>query len=168
MSSEQQSAIKEAILLRAYEQWAGGNPFSDIVHRQFLLSDLEEEFGGEIDTNDVKYTWKLMTEDGYFRQRGKSRRIWPKEVNEVGEMGTETKMDQSLQQEILEVLTDAERQNVDHPEVPRDELLNVLDAPEEIVDMNVWYVGRSGLAEVATYISSAPWHSVEIQPVGRQ
>lgn len=101
MSLEQQSAIKEVILLRAYEQWASGTPFSDIVHRQFLLSDLEEEFGEEIDANDVKYTWKLMTEDRYFRQRGKSRRIWPKEVNEVGEMGTETKMDQSLQQKIL-------------------------------------------------------------------
>lgn len=168
MSSEQQSAIKETILIRAYEQWVDGNPFSDIIHREFLLNDLEDELDREIDANDVKYTWKLMTENGFFRQRGKSRRIWPKEVDKVEALGIETKMDQSLQQEILAVLTDAERQNVDHPEVSREELLSMLDAAEEVVDKNVWYVGRAGLAEVATYISAEPWHSVEIQPVGRQ
>ena len=60
--SNQQDEIREAILLRTYKTWADGNPFSDTVDRRVLLDDLEDKIVGDVDANDVKYAWKLMTE----------------------------------------------------------------------------------------------------------
>jgi hypothetical protein len=164
---EQESTIRDELLIAAVENWlAQENPFSDIVFRDRLITDVIGRLEG-IDKNDVEYVWKLLVEDGYFRKRGKSRRLTAKEIDEAQKLGVEVPLDEGVQREILRVLADAERENVSYPAVSREDLLQELEYDEDVVDYNLFYCRSKGWADVDVYISSNPWESAEITRFGR-
>jgi hypothetical protein len=167
--NEQDSQIRTAILRTAVEDWLEQeNPFSDIVFKDRIIDKVTEGLSDEIDENDVEYVWKLMTDDGYFRKRGKSRRITAKEIDEAEDHGVTTPMDEAVQTEILRALAEAEREDVKHPEVSRDTLVDQLDSYEtDVIDYNLFYCRSKGWADVDVYISSNPWESAEITRFGR-
>ncbi|ELY82654.1 hypothetical protein [Natrinema gari] len=166
---DQESEIREAIITTAVTDWLqDSNPFSDIVFKDGLLRDVTADFGDDVSENDVEYVWKLMTEEGYFRHRGKSRRITTKEIDEAEELGVETPMDSTVQEEILQELKQAERENVNKPEVTRSDLLEALAYDPETIDYNLFYCKSKGWADVQSFIERAPWRWAEITKFGRK
>lgn len=166
--NEQDSEIRDEIVITAVEDWLEqDNPFSDIVFQDGLVEKVTERLGDTVDRNDVEYVWKLLTEKGYFRKRGKSRRITAKEIDEAEELGVDTPMEEKVQKEILRLLAEAERENVSHPEVAREDLITELDYEEDIIDYNLFYCRSKGWADVDVYISSNPWEFAEITRFGR-
>ena len=165
---DKDTKIRETILTTAVENWLNGsNPFSDIVFKDNIVSSVVDELGGEVESNDVEYVWKLMTEEGYFRKRGSSRRITAKEIDAARNLGVDTPLDSAVQDEILKTLKDAERNDVNHPEVDRDNLLEDLDYDPSIIDFNVFYCKSKGWAEVKSFIEEDPWRWAEITRYGR-
>lgn len=162
------SKIREELLRTAVEDWLEqDNPFSDIVFEQQLVEDVTRRLSNNIDRNDVEYVWKLMTEEGYFRKRGQSRRITAKEVEEAEKLGVETPLDEKVQNDVLQVLADVERANVNQPKISRDDLVERLDYEEEVIDYNLFYCRSKGWADVDVYIGSDPWETAEITRFGR-
>lgn len=166
--NEKDLRIKEEILKTAVEGWLEQqNPFSDIVFKESLIDEVLERVGDDVEKNDVEYVWKLMTEDGYFRKRGRSRRITAKEIDEAEKMGINTPLNPEVQEEILQALAEAERADVSHPEVSRDDLIQSLDYDEEEIDYNLYYCRSKGWVDVGVYISNNPWEHAEITRFGR-
>lgn len=166
---DQETRIRDAIITTAVEDWlSGSNPFSDIVFKNNIVEKVVSELEDEVETNDVEYVWKLMTEEGYFRKRGSSRRITAKEIDAAQERGVSTPLDSKIQKEILKVLKQAEREDVNHPEVDRDDLLESLEYDPEAIDFNVFYCKSKGWAEVKSFIEEDPWRWVEITRYGRK
>lgn len=166
--NDQESRIREAILTTAVEDWLDqDNPFSDIVFKDGVIDEVTEQLGDNVDRNDVEYVWKILTENGHFRKRGKSRRITAKEIDEAEKLGVDTPIDEEVQEGILRTLIEAERENVNHPEVSRDDLLAELDYDEDYIDYNLFYCRSKGWADVDVYISSKPWEFAEITRFGR-
>lgn len=164
----QETRIREAIITTTVEDWlSGSNPFSDIILKDNVVNTVVDEIEEEVENNDVEYVWKLMTEEGYFRKRGNSRRITAKEIDAAQELGITTPLDSKVQEKILKVLKDAEREDVNHPEVDRDDLLEELDYDSEVVDFNVFYCKSKGWAEVKSFIEEDPWRWAEITRYGR-
>lgn len=165
---EKETRIREAIITTAVEDWLRkSNPFSDIIFKNDLVESVVDELEDEVERNDVEYVWKLMTEEGYFRKRGNSRRITAKEIDAARELGVNTPLDSDVQMEILEILKDAERENVNQPEVDRDDITEELDYDPEIIDFNVFYCKSKGWAEVKSFIEEDPWRWAEITRYGR-
>jgi hypothetical protein len=165
--SDQETKIRETILTTAVEDWLGrSNPFSDIVFKDDIVKKVVDKVG-DVDENDVEYVWKLMTEEGYFRKRGSSRRITAKEIDAAQKFGVDTPLDSTVQEEILKILKDAERKDVNHPEVDRDDLLEKLGYEPSTVDFNVFYCKSKGWAEVKSFIEEDPWRWAEITRYGR-
>jgi len=165
---ERETEIRETIVRTAVQNWQdGSNPFSDIVFKDGLVDDVLQRLDSDVDRNDVEYVWKLMVEEGYFRKRGSARRITAKEIDEAAELGVDTKLDSQLQDDILEILKEAERNDVNNPEVEREELLGQLDADPEAVDYNVFYCNSKGWIDVKTFIEESPWRWAEITRLGR-
>lgn len=161
------SKIRDELLRAAVEDWLEkDNPFSDIVFKDGLVKEVTERLD-EVDRNDVEYVWKLMTEEGYFRKRGKSRRITAKEIEEAETLGLNTPLDKEVQNDILRVLADVERKNVNRPKISRDELIDRLNHSQESIDYNLFYCRSKGWADVDVYISSNPWEDAEITRFGR-
>lgn len=166
---DQETRIREIIITTAVEDWLNGsNPFSDIVFKDGIVEKVVSELEDEVDSNDVEYVWKLMTEEGFFRKRGNSRRITAKEIDAAQELGVSTPLDSQIQREVLKVLKDAEREDVNNPEVDRDELLERLDHDSEAIDFNVFYCKSKGWAEVKSFIEEDPWRWAEITRYGRK
>lgn len=165
--AEADAEIREELLIAAVEDWLEQeNPFSDIVFKQGLIEEVTARLD-DVEQNDVEYVWKLMTENGYFRKRGKSRRITAKEIDAAVEAGVDVPLDEEVQQDILQFLAEAERADVKHPEVSRTDLIEELDHPESVIDYNLFYCRSKGWADVDVYISSNPWTSAEITRFGR-
>jgi hypothetical protein len=159
--------IRKELLITAIENWLEDeNPFSNIVFRQGLINEVAERLE-DIDRNDVEYNWKLITENGYFRKRGNSRRITAKEIDEAIDFGVDVPLDDGVQAEILRILAEAERENVKNPKVSRENLLNELDYDSELIDYNLFYCQSKGWADVDVYISANPWEDAEITRFGR-
>lgn len=167
--NETDAKIRDELLLVAVEDWLEqDNPFSDIVFKDGLVEEVTERLGHGVDRNDVEYVWKRMTEEGYFRKRGKSRRISAKEIDEAEQLGLETPLDEDVQNEILRVLAEAERENVNQPKVSREDLIDELDYDEDSIDYNLFYCRSKGWTDVDVYISPNPWEDAEITRFGRK
>lgn len=166
--NENDLRIKEEILKTAVEEWLEQrNPFSDTVFMEAIMDEVLERMADNVERNDVEYVWKLMTEDGYFRKRGRSRRITAKEIDEAQELGIDTPLNPDVQEAILQVLAEVERADVSHPEVSRDDLIQRLDYDETEIDYNLFYCRSKGWADVGVYISNNPWEHAEITRFGR-
>lgn len=166
--NENDLRIKEEILKTSVGEWLEQrNPFSDTVFKEAIMDEVLERIGDDVERNDVEYVWKLMTEDGYFRKRGRSRRITAKEIDEAQELGIDTPLNPDVQEAILQVLAEVERADVSHPEVSRDDLIQRLDYDEAEVDYNLFYCRSKGWADVGVYISNNPWEHAEITRFGR-
>lgn len=169
LMNEKDEDIRDEILTTAVAQWmSDGNPFADFVFKDGLINDVIEQLSEEVTRNDVEYVWKLLTEDGYFRQRGNSRRITAKEIDEAEELGVDTPLEKEIQEAILRELATAEREDVSHPELTRDEVIERLsEYDEEAIDFNLFYCRSNGWTDVSVYISEEPWNRAEITRFGR-
>jgi len=165
--SDTDTRIREELLTTAVENWLEDrNPFSDIVFKRGLIDEVTGRLE-DVDKTDVAYNWKLMTEEGYFRKRGKSRRITAKEIDEAVNFEVDVPLEEEVQTEILRMLAEAEREDVNYPMVSRDELIENLDYDPELIDYNLFYCRSKGWVDVGVYISSNPWEDAEITKFGR-
>jgi hypothetical protein len=165
--SDTDTRIREEPLTTAVENWLEDrNPFSDIVFKRGLIDEVTGRLE-DVDKTDVAYNWKLMTEEGYFRKRGKSRRITAKEIDEAVNFEVDVPLDEEVQTEILRMLAEAEREDVNYPMVSRDELIKNLDYDPELIDYNLFYCRSKGWVDVGVYISSNHWEDAEITKFGR-
>lgn len=136
-----------------------------------LRSYLNDEFE-DVDEEVINKVWRFSKDDGFFKRRpGKrSLTITPKGLWRAEEVGEDLLLDDSVQDEILDVLLQSYRADPTYPRVDRDELIEALGRSPDVVDHNLWLLREKGYVETQAYINSSDgsYSEVEITQLGRQ
>lgn len=148
------------------------NPFTHIVSVQAptLIQKVSEEMS-DLDEETVEKVWRFTKDDGFFERKPgkKSYSMTPKAVDRAVELGEETLLDESVQDEILDVLLQSYRENPTYPRINRDELIEAVGYPEDEIDHNLWLLREKGYVETKTYLGvEAGYREVEITQLGRK
>lgn len=157
-------------LIRTTYRTFTDRPFSFTVHRQaqHLIEDVADAVDS-VDEDTVERVWQFTIDDGFFERPpgGNSLQMTPIGVQRAGELGEEVLLDDDVQDEIVDILFAAYREDPSRHRVGRDELLEAVGFDEDVVDHNVWLLEEKGFVETTTSMG-AGYHAVEITRLGRE
>lgn len=119
-------------------RWEGGE----------FVKELSEDF----DEDDIIYNIDRMDGDllnnrASLGQRVSIINIEPEGIEELHSQGEETILEEKVRYDILEMLYDADRENPGYASVSRNDFVDSLDAGEDAIDQNVWYLKGKRLIE---------------------
>lgn len=162
---------QNTLLKEAYQQFADG-PFTFRVMRSGhpLINKVKGRFDyGEDET--IEKVWRLTQDDGFFKRQpgGDAWRLTPKAVWRADELGEDILLDDDVQDEIMDVLLQAYRDDPSYPRINRDDLLAAVGFPEDEVDHNLWLLAEKGFVKTEAYINErdAGYDEVQITQLGR-
>lgn len=164
--------VQNELIREAYDRFAE-QPFTfwPTPRGEMLRSHLQDEFEN-IDEEVIDKVWRFSKDDGFFNRRpGKrSLTITPKTLWRAEGLGEDLLLDDTVQDEILDVLLQSYRSDPTYPRVDRDELIEALGRSPDIVDHNLWMLREKGYLDTQAYINSsnAGYSEVEITQLGRQ
>jgi len=169
--SPEERRVQNALIREAYQQFRE-EPFTfwPTSRGGRVVSPVKENFE-DIDNDVVDRVWQFSKDDGFFKRRPgkKSWQLTPKALWRADVLGEEILLDDSVQEEILDVLLQAYRENPTHSRIDRDELLSAVGVDAGIVDQNLWLSREKGYVETHAYIGSGAGYSeVEITKLGRE
>lgn len=145
-------------------------PFTFTVNRQApsLIEEVADTVDG-VDRETVERVWQFTIDDEFFNRPpgGNSLQMTHKGVQRAEDLGEDVLLDDDVQDEIMEILFAAYREDPSRPRVGRDELMEALSFGEDVVDQNLWLLEEKGFVEVNTSMGGG-YHAVEITDLGRQ
>lgn len=165
--------VQNALITNAYRDFAEG-PFLQLLPRdQAPYRDSIMDTIDAADEEAVQRVWRFSKDDGFFQRRpsSKSLTLAPKAVWRAESLGEEVLMDDTVQDEILDVLLAAYRENPSYARVDRDVLIDAVGSSADDVDHNVWWLEEKGYVEVTQYVGPADdagYDTAEITDLGRQ
>jgi len=165
--------VQNALITNAYRDFSEG-PFLQLLPRdQAPYRDAIMESVDAADEETVQRVWRFSKDDGFFKRRpgSKSLTLAPKAVWRAEALGEEALVDDAVQNEILDVLLAAYRENPSYARIKRDPLIDAVGFPADDVDHNVWWLAEKGHLEVTQYVGpddDAGYDTAEITDLGRQ
>ena len=159
--------IRRAILRKLYTL------FEESAAGRWDGGEFVEELSGEFDEDEIVYNvhridGELVENRESMGQRVSIISIEPEGIEELHSHGEETILDTEVRYQILEMLYDADRGNPGYAAVSRDELIDQLDADEDTIDQNVWYLRGKGLIEVSSAGGGLFYRRAQITDRGRK
>lgn len=85
------------------------------------------------------------------------------------ELGEEILLNEAVQDDIMDVLLQAYREQPSYPRINREDLLAAVGVSEDEIDHNLWLLAKKGFVETEAYLNEreAGYDEVEITPLGR-
>lgn len=163
--------VQNTLIKEAYMQFAEG-PFRFQVMRSGhpLVEEVTDLFD-DVEDEAIEKVWRFTRDDGFFTRQpgGNAWRLTPKAVWRAYELGEEILLNDDVQDEIMDVLLQAYREEPSYPRIDRDDLLAAVGFSEDEVDHNLWLLAEKGFMETQTYLNErdAGYDEVGITQVGR-
>ncbi|TQQ81869.1 hypothetical protein [Halonotius roseus] len=160
----EQIQAQNELIRTAYDEFEE-NPFTFMLTYQ--ASGVVEEVAEQInaDKEIVSKVWQFCKDDEYFRKRGNSWRLAPKALYRAEELGVETRLDEDIQDKILNSLLQEYRDNPHHSPVGQETLLETIAGEKKTILQNLWFLCEKNYVEREGYIGGA-WF--EITKLGRR
>lgn len=125
------------------------------------------------DKEDVVYNVERMDGEFVEKEGALGKRVaWihitPRGIEELHEQGHETILGTDTRYAILEVLYEADRQNPGFAYLGRDDVLDAVDASDDEIDQNVWYLKEKRIVETSGGGGGLFYHRVKITKRGSE
>lgn len=169
--SPSERRLQNKLIKTAYRDFAD-NPFHFITHRRTpnFVNELAEDIDS-VDAETAQKVWRITVDDGFFQRSpgAKSLKFTPKAVRRAEALGENILIDDTIQDEVLEVLLEAYLEDPDHPRISRDELIEAVGFGEDEIDHNVWFLEAKRFVETQTFLGVKEGYKfVEITSTGRK
>jgi hypothetical protein len=164
--------VQNELLREAYHRFTA-RPFTfwPTSRGEMLRSYLQDTFE-DVDEEVVDKVWRFSKDDGFFKRRpGKqSLTITPKALWRAEELGEDLLLDDTVQEEILDVLLQSYQADPTYPRIDRDELIEALGRAPDVVDQNLWLLREKGYVDTQAYMNASDtgYSEVKITQLGRQ
>lgn len=170
--SPDEKRVQNALIKKAYQDFSD-DPFTFMITRgaPHLVQEIVEAVD-RVDQETVEKVWRFSKDDGFFKRQpgGNSLRFTPKAVWRAKELGEEVRLDETVQDEILDVLLQAYRENPRGPKIDRDELIEAVGRDTDDIDHNLWLLEEKGYVETEAFLNARDggYDNVKITKLGRE
>lgn len=166
MASEEE--IQNAILGTIYDASTEENNslISTVITRSSLIESVDEQLD-EVGENEVEYELTALEEDWLIKRDKSTLQMGWRGLERYQELGGDTGLDESFQEELLELLLEAKKENPRRAYVEKQSLMEELGTEEEILTENVFVLREVGHVELGQSLGD-DYDSVQITSSGRK
>lgn len=163
-SMTEEQDLERILLGEIYE--SSSSLISSRVMRPSLIENITNHLDGA-NENNVEYQLTVLEEDGLVSNKKRQVQVTRRGLERYEELGGDTNLDDDLQEEILNVLLEAKKNDPRKPRVGKQELIDSLSEEEETVAENVWALNDVGYVELQQSLGT-DYHAVSISSIGRR
>lgn len=155
----EQKRIQDELIKVAYNEFVEEVPYYMLTYQAPQLVEKVAE-NTNTSEDEVSKVWQFTKDDEFFRQKGNSWRITPKAIFRAEEIGEQILLDESTQEDILDLLLLEYHESPTYAKVNKNELIEALDVEKDKALQNLWYLEQKRYVEADRYMGGRSDYSI--------